>query len=90
MYIGEAARYDHFGINNYSRNTTPYLSALDNAISFESIYAQANLTNYSIPFILTRATADNPNVMYEEKSVVEAFQEAGYKNENNRYRSQSR
>ena len=79
LYIGEAARYDHFGINNYSRNTTPYLSALDNAISFESIYAQANLTNYSIPFILTRATADNPNIMYEEKSVVEAFQEAGYK-----------
>lgn len=78
LYIGEAARYDHFGINNYSRNTTPYLSALDNAISFESIYAQANLTNYSIPFILTRATADNTNVMYEEKSVVEAFQEAGY------------
>ena len=53
LYIGEAARYDHFAINNYSRNTTPYLSALDNAISFESIYAQANLTNYSIPFILT-------------------------------------
>ena len=79
LYIGEAARYDHFGINYYSRNTTPYLSALDNAISFESIYAQANLTNYSIPFILTRATADNTNVMYEEKSVVEAFQEAGYK-----------
>ena len=78
LYIGEAARYDHFGINHYSRNTTPCLSAQDNIISFESIYAQANLTNYSIPFILTRATAGAAHIMHTEKSLPEAFQEAGY------------
>ena len=79
LYIGEAARYDHFGINRYSRNTTPYLSNFENIISYESIYAQANLTNYSIPFILTRATAENTSIMNEEKSILDAFQEAGYK-----------
>lgn len=78
LYIGEAARYDHFGINQYIRNTTPHLSTIENIISFSSIYTQANLTNYSIPFILTRATADKTHIMYEEKSITEAFQEAGY------------
>lgn len=78
LYIGEAARYDHMGINGYARNTTPYLSEKENVISFSSIYSQANLTNYSIPFILTRATADNMELMNKEKSLLEAFKEAGY------------
>lgn len=79
LYIGEAVRYDHMGINGYARNTTPQLSAQTNIISYSSIYAQANLTNYSIPFILTRTTAGTPEIMHREKSIVEAFQEAGYK-----------
>lgn len=79
LYIGEAARYDHMGINGYERNTTPYLSAKNNIISYSSIYAQANLTNYSIPFLLTRATASSRAIMHTEKSILEAFQEAGYK-----------
>lgn len=79
LYIGEAARYDHMGINSYERQTTPKLSSQKNIISYSSIYTQANLTNYSIPFILTRATAGTPEIMHREKSIVEAFQEAGYK-----------
>lgn len=79
LYIGEAVRYDHMGINGYDRNTTPNLSAQTNIVSYSSIYAQANLTNYSIPFILTRATAGTPEIIHREKSIVEAFQEAGYK-----------
>lgn len=78
LYIGEAARYDHMGINGYNRATTPILSQMDNLITYSSIYAQANLTNYSIPFILTRATANDMDIMNHEKSILEAFQEAGY------------
>lgn len=78
LYIGEAARYDHFGLNGYCRNTTPHLSEKENLISYSSIYAQANLTNYSIPFLLTRATTNNIEIMHKEKSILEAFQEAGY------------
>ena len=78
LYIGEAARYDHWGINSYARNTTPKLSDMNNIISYSAIYAQANLTNYSIPFILTRATADQQELINKEKSILEAFQEAGY------------
>ena len=78
LYIGEAARYDHWGINSYARNTTPKLSKQKNIISYSTIYTQANLTNYSIPFILTRATADQQELLHKEKSILEAFQEAGF------------
>ena len=78
LVIGEAARYDHLSLNGYERNTTPLLQARKNLISYDSAYAQANLTSYSLPLIITRATADDADRAYREKSIVEAFQEAGY------------
>ncbi len=78
LYIGESARYDHFQVNGYDRPTTPYLDTCRNLISFHHIYSQANTTSYSIPFILTRATPDNQALQYSERSVVEAFAEAGF------------
>ena len=78
LVIGESSRYDHWGINGYYRNTTPLLEQCSNLISFDSAYAQANLTNYSVPLILTRAIASNPSLANSEKSIPEAFAEAGY------------
>ena len=78
LVIGEAARYDHLSLNGYERNTTPLLQARKNLISYDSAYAQANLTSYSLPLIITRATADDADRAYREKSIVEAFREAGY------------
>ncbi len=78
LYIGESARYDHFHVNGYNRPTSPYLDTCSNLISFHNIYSQANLTSLSVPFILTRATADNQALQYSERSVVEAFAEAGF------------
>lgn len=78
LVIGEAARYDHWGMNGYSRNTTPLLFQQKNLICFDHVYTQANLTSRSLPLILTRATAECPNIAYQEKSILEAFQEAGY------------
>ena len=78
LVVGEAARYDRLRLNGYERNTTPLLQGQENLISYDSVYAQANLTSYSLPLILSRATADDSNRAYREKSIVEAFQEAGY------------
>lgn len=77
LVIGEAARYDHFGLNGYGRNTTPGLSATANLISYERVYTQANQTDYAVPILLTRASADRFELAYSEKSLLEAFQEAG-------------
>ena len=79
VVIGETARYDHFAINGYTRNTTPCLSQNTHLISFDSVYSQANLTYYSVPTLITRATAKTPELAYKEKSLPEAFQEAGYR-----------
>ena len=78
LVIGETARYGNFGINGYARNTTPRLSKRTNLISFDSTYAIANLTTVSVPFILSRATPQTATLLNKEKSIVEAFQEAGY------------
>lgn len=79
LVIGETARYDHFGINGYARNTTPLLSHQQNLISYDSAFSQANLTSNAIPLLITRAEAQNPQQAYAEKTLPEAFQEAGYK-----------
>ena len=78
LVVGEAVRYDHLGINGYSRNTTPLLSQQMNLVSYDSVFSQANLTSYSLPLIVSRATAENSDIAYKEKSIVGAFKEAGY------------
>lgn len=78
LVIGESSRYDHWGINGYARSTTPRLAQCTNLISYDSVYSQANLTNYSVPLLLTRATAAHAALASEEKSLPEAFAEAGY------------
>lgn len=78
LVIGEAARYDHWSINGYTRETSPLLTKRTHLISYDSVYAQANLTSQSVPLILTRATALDPETAYKEKALPEAFQEASY------------
>ncbi|MCR5049902.1 MAG: phosphoethanolamine transferase [Paludibacteraceae bacterium] len=79
LVVGETARFDHFAINGYERNTNPCLSRCNNLISYTKAYSQANLTSYSVPLILTRASASDLDKAYRERSLPEAFQEAGFK-----------
>lgn len=80
LVIGETSRYDHWALNGYERNTSPRLCAKgEQIISFDSCYTIANLTTVCVPFILTPATPEQPNRFANEKSIVEAFREAGYR-----------
>lgn len=79
LLIGETSRYDHWSVNGYERATSPRLAARGRQIvSFDSCYSIANLTTVSVPFMLSRATPQTQEVYMHEKSVVDAFQEAGY------------
>jgi len=79
LLVGETSRYDHWQINGYERPTSPCLMARkDQLISFDSVYTVGNLTTVCVPYILSRATPDDPRLYYRETSVVDAFQEAGY------------
>lgn len=80
LVIGETSRYDHWQRNGYPRETSPLLCARgDEVVAFDSCYSIANLTTVSVPFMLSRATPENKELYMREKSVVEAYAEAGYK-----------
>lgn len=78
LLIGESARFDHFGINGYERQTTPNLSRLPNLLSYTNVYATANLTEYVLSHIISRSTPQEPKRLYQEKALPDAFQEAGF------------
>lgn len=75
--IGESTRYDHWGLNGYARNTSPRLSQR-NIISFDSCYTIGNLTLICVPYMLSLATPQHFAPYHTTKSLLEAFQEAGY------------
>jgi glucan phosphoethanolaminetransferase (alkaline phosphatase superfamily) len=54
LVIGESVRRDSWSAYGYSRPTTPYLDSLKNeAIFLQNAIADANLTNWSVPIMLT-------------------------------------
>ena len=79
--IGESLRYDNVSLNGqYHRSTTPRLEAKQsNLMLFDNYYSQACLTMYSVPQLVTRATPENYDLNYAERSVIEPFRECGFK-----------
>lgn len=78
LVIGESARYDNFHVNGYNRNTTPIIDSVKNLLSFSNVYSGAVVTTYSVPMILTRATPHDLSIQNKEKTVLDAFKEAGF------------
>ncbi|MFV9876100.1 MAG: phosphoethanolamine transferase [Rickettsiales endosymbiont of Dermacentor nuttalli] len=52
IIIGESARYDHFHINGYNRETTPNLDKMSNLVSFSKMQACNNFTFHAVPCLL--------------------------------------
>lgn len=78
LIIGESARAKNFSLYGYERKTSPNLDTIQNVIHFKDVFAQANATFFSLPTLLTRSSAKENTVYKEEKTVVDAFQEAGF------------
>lgn len=79
LMIGESSRYDRWQINGYHRETSPRLMTLQNLLTFSDVVAGAHYTWVSVPQIITRATPDNYDLQYREKSILGVFQEAGFR-----------
>lgn len=78
--IGESMRYDNLSLNGkYSRATTPSLSQRENLVLYDDYYSGACLTMYSVPQIMTRATAQNYALNYSEGNVTMPYKEVGFK-----------
>lgn len=78
LVIGETARRHNFHLYGYPRETTPELDMLKNLVPFTNVNSAATLTLLSLPQIITRASPEQFDLQYKEKTIVDVFQEAGY------------
>ena len=79
LVVGETSRAMEWSLYGYERNTTPRMKGLDGLVHFTDVVTQSNNTHKSVPIILSAASAENYGVIYDEKSIVTAFKEAGFR-----------
>lgn len=79
LVVGETGRAMEWSLYGYERETTPNLQKTSNLVYFKDAVTQSNNTHKSVPIILSSASAENYSVLYEQKSIVTAFKEAGFK-----------
>ena len=60
--VGETARADHFGLNGYTRNTTPLLAKRSNLYSFKDAVSCGTSTAYSVPCMFSYANRENYDI----------------------------
>lgn len=78
LVVGEASRAVNWSLWGYNRETNPLLSRQQGLVLYKDAITQANATHKSVPLILSAANADNFNIIYQQKSILEAFKEAGF------------
>jgi glucan phosphoethanolaminetransferase (alkaline phosphatase superfamily) len=80
LVVGESARRDSWSVYGYGRSTTPYLDKLkDEVIFLQDAVADANLTSWSVPIILTGITPEQFAVAAPVRgNLVDLAKEAGY------------
>ena len=80
LAIGESLRYKNLGINGlYARQTTPMLSECANLELYSDCFASGVLTQYSLPLLLSSATATTFDEHYKEGRIGKVFKEAEFK-----------
>ncbi len=78
LAVGEAGRAGNWSLWGYERETNPLLSQAEGLVLYKDAITQANATHKSVPLILSAANAENFDLIYHQKSITEAFKEAGF------------
>jgi len=78
LVVGEASRAENWSLCGYNRITNPHLSQQPGLIMYKDAITQSNTTHKSVPLILSAASAEDYNVIYTQKSILEAFKEVGF------------
>lgn len=78
LVIGETVRGDHWGLNGYSRQTTPNLAA-GNVVNFPDVSACGTSTEVSLPCMFSEVGRENydRDAIRSHESVLDAVQRAG-------------
>lgn len=79
IVVGETGRADNWGLYGYDRQTTPRLEQKENLLFYRDAITQSNTTHKSVPIILSAASAEQFDVVYKQKSIIQAFKECGFK-----------
>lgn len=79
LVVGETSRAMEWSLYGYERPTTPRMEKLTGLVPFADVVTQSNNTHKSVPIILSGASAENYGIIYDQKSIVTAFKEAGFR-----------
>lgn len=78
MVVGETGRAGNWSLYGYERQTNPRLAKDSNLVFYRDAITQSNTTHKSVPIILSAASAENFDIIYEQKSIIHAFKECGF------------
>jgi glucan phosphoethanolaminetransferase (alkaline phosphatase superfamily) len=78
LVVGETARAMEWSLYGYERETSPRMDKLPGLVYFKDAITQSNNTHKSVPIILSAASAEEYDVLYQKKSIITAFKEAGF------------
>lgn len=78
MVVGETARWDHFSLNGYARETNPKLKKLD-IINYTKTSSCGTSTAYSVPCMFSFLNADDysPSKAATQTNVLDVLKKAG-------------
>lgn len=79
MVIGEAARAANWQLYGYERETTPLLASQEKLVVYKNVLTQSNATHKSVPLILSSVSANNHSEIYQRKSIVQLYKDAGFR-----------
>lgn len=79
LVIGESARPDHFGINGYTRDTTPELSKISNLVSFRNAVSPWAATRLAVPVMIVGQSEESLRAPLDHASIIALFKQAGFK-----------
>ncbi len=79
MVVGETSRALNWQLAGYERETNPKLSKVANLTFFPYSITESNTTHKSVPMLISHLSAENFNELPRTKSIVSAFNEAGYR-----------
>lgn len=81
MVVGETARSMNFSLNGYEKETNPYLSKVDNVLSFRDVASCGTATAISVPCMFSLLTQDSFSKIKAEnqENLTDILQKSGYK-----------
>lgn len=78
LVIGETSRAENWGLYGYERNTTPQLEKDSSIVFFKDAITQSNTTHKSVSIMMSAASAEDYDIIYNQKSIIKAFKEVGF------------